>query len=59
MTRKEDAKRPARVRSLRKSGRPGSHLIALEELDRRGYETRPQLPSEYRPLEKVAAWPNY
>ncbi|HEY7392883.1 MAG TPA: ribbon-helix-helix protein, CopG family [Bryobacteraceae bacterium] len=31
--------------------------LELEELDRRGYLAQPQREEEYRPWEKIAAWP--
>lgn len=33
------------------------HVAHLEELDRLGYQAKPQRLEEYRPWEEVAAWP--
>ena len=34
------------------------HLLDLERLDRRGYETQPQRAEEYGAWEEAAAWPD-
>lgn len=54
---RQKVNRSALIRQALREHLKHLRLIELEERDRHGYQARPQRPSEHRPWEEAAAWP--
>ncbi|HYL79033.1 MAG TPA: CopG family transcriptional regulator [Bryobacteraceae bacterium] len=55
--RRRKMNRSALIREALREHLKQARVLDLEERDRRGYQKRSQSVEEYRPWQKIAAWP--